>query len=413
VNHDVNAVVARMSHHLDGILDNATGADDIPLIAYPPVALKLNELLSDEDYGMRDIAEIISADAAIAATVLRYANSVKYAAADEITRLDVAISRIGVQGVVNLVFASGLAGQFNHPGLLLTLRHDVWRRALFAAFVSRQLGHGRGEASDAKTDQEVAFIATLLRSIGPILVVGAMEQILKADKNAPSLPEQLWATLVEKYGRAFGAMAANSWSLPQVYRGLIVDDAGVDDPGDQSDEASPLARICRHSEQISSLIDRHIVISGQIFQNELGLNEADSEAVIQTVWSIPAWVHTLGLPSPFKPGKSLVHSNHGAAETPALQKPVDSNISGSSASGNYALTSLDKTRMVATGKCYQQPGSLVQIILSHPRHRIETWAKVESSTKAQSQYALSLRPMLLREEQITTIDAIVSEDAAA
>lgn len=405
---DSCAQANELLQRLSEALKKENAANDRLLIVYPPVALRLNQLLSDEDYGMRDVAEVVASDAVIAATVLRFANTVGYAAADEITRLDFAISRIGVQGVVNLVFASGLARQFDRPGFLLSLRHRVWRQALFSAFIGRQL------CQTTAIDQEIAFIASLLQSIGRILVISSVEKHLKTEVNPPSLSIAAWTALVNQHSRDFGRRAALEWNLPRVYRDVIVAPDAAPTDGDEiteSSEAETLVDICRQSDRISALIDGQIMVSAQLFEDEIGLTKTDAASVIHATSAIATWAQMLGLPSPFANDHSLIHPSDAPVETRRLESPLNSNVAGSSTAGMYALTHLGHSRLNVLGKNFQQPGSLVHVTVSHPEHPVDFWASVESAVPAQRQHELGLRPMLLTNEHLAELSAIIEQDA--
>ena len=84
-----------------------TGNLTIPVM--PETAIRVREAAEDPNSTGRDIARILEADPALAARVLRLANSALYAGRTEIKDLTHAIVRLGSSTVVSLVV--GAAGQ--------------------------------------------------------------------------------------------------------------------------------------------------------------------------------------------------------------------------------------------------------------------------------------------------------------
>src|SRR5689334_15913589 len=82
------------------------GAVKVP--PYPAVAMRVEEMVRREDYGLGELTRLVASDQALAADALRCANSAFYSRGGTVTSLNAAITRIGAKEVVRLALASGL-----------------------------------------------------------------------------------------------------------------------------------------------------------------------------------------------------------------------------------------------------------------------------------------------------------------
>jgi HD-like signal output (HDOD) protein len=205
--------------------------------AYPAAANRLTQIISRDDYGLSDLAQVIRADQALAAAVLRQANSAALSPPAPVTSLDVAVGRIGTQGLVRLAFTVGIGAELCRPGPMFALRRMVWRHALLAAELCRQLAPARRLAPDE------AFVCGLLHDFGKAVGLACIEQIVAESKSSARLSTQRCLEVIEAYHVRLGAMLAKSWRLPPLVCAVIAGhhpgaEAGA---GDESDAGGPAA----------------------------------------------------------------------------------------------------------------------------------------------------------------------------
>ena len=81
---------------------------DFKVPPYPAIALRLQRMLADERSSLNDLAKVVAADPALAATVLAAANAAVGASAP-ITKLDRAVARLGARTVGAIAMASGVS----------------------------------------------------------------------------------------------------------------------------------------------------------------------------------------------------------------------------------------------------------------------------------------------------------------
>lgn len=203
----------------------ATGSLKIP--PYPAVAAKLAELSRQKrPASLSELVKVVSADAALAAQVLGRAQSAaNTGGGKQVTTLFEALSRIGMEQLVEMALASGLGVAIIAPGPLAELRRDMWRRCLLSAQLARMLADNRGVVA------ETAYSAGLVHDLGAAIVITALEEAAKT-APLPSLPEATWRDLVRRHQVKFGLVIAARWNLPVALTEVIAHahDAASDNP---------------------------------------------------------------------------------------------------------------------------------------------------------------------------------------
>jgi HD-like signal output (HDOD) protein len=206
----------------------ALAADSLELPTLPEAPLRVWAVLEREDTETADLVAAIESDPALAARLLRVANSVVYAGAHPVANLRdtvVRVGRLGVRRVVLAVMLGQLFSSRGHP--LEALLEEAWRRSTLVASLARRLA-GRV----AGVDEGVALLAGLVHDVGALPVIGYAEQ-------HPALvaePGEV-ARVVARMRRPVGALVAERWRFPDPLRDVIVH---LDDP----EAAAPHGRGC-------------------------------------------------------------------------------------------------------------------------------------------------------------------------
>ena len=82
------------------------GAVKVP--PYPAVAFQIEKLIRGGDYGLDELARMVSSDQVLSADVLRVSNSAMYSRGAAINSVKSAVGRIGAKDVARLALAFGL-----------------------------------------------------------------------------------------------------------------------------------------------------------------------------------------------------------------------------------------------------------------------------------------------------------------
>ncbi|HEY5957536.1 MAG TPA: HDOD domain-containing protein, partial [Polyangiaceae bacterium] len=137
---------------IDLLLDRV--AEVCPL---PKSADRLLELTGSDRASIPEVARVISTDPALAAAVLRIANSAIFGGGN-VDRLETAVMRMGLRDLHDMAAAMSLFAAFRNRGELLVNLHD---RSVVAGAVAHRLAKAKGGIQP-----NVAFTTGLLSEIG-------------------------------------------------------------------------------------------------------------------------------------------------------------------------------------------------------------------------------------------------------
>jgi putative nucleotidyltransferase with HDIG domain len=181
---------------------------------YDPIALKMQEVVANKVEDIDVIEELILHDPAIAAEVLRAANSPFYCTLSPIRTIRNAIVRLGTQQMRRLVILVAERAKYRsrHPDLNKML-HSLWQHtsmtALSAQWLSKRL-HFTGI-------EEICFLGGLLHDIGKLIILRAIDEIRKdshhpIELHAPSIDDMLIANHCH-----IGHKLLKEWNIPEIY----------------------------------------------------------------------------------------------------------------------------------------------------------------------------------------------------
>lgn len=167
----------------------------------------------DERAGAVAVAECIEHDQALAARILRAANTAFYGATGRVDTIRSAIAVLGLRTVSALLTAAAVADRLPVPadGRAFEFRR-IWRHSLTTGIVAR------GLAPALRLDPEVAFTSALLHDIGMLALMHAFPaQYEQALRYGQASDRPLWeaerAVTGVDHGAA-GELLARHWHLP-------------------------------------------------------------------------------------------------------------------------------------------------------------------------------------------------------
>jgi len=187
----------------------AVAAGKLSLPPLPRIVTQLKELLADEErVSSKQVATLIRNEPAIAASLLRMANSAAFGGLHPISDLTQAIARLGFKQVSSVVTALAHSSHFhsNDPAM----KH--WLEVLWGHAVATALG-ARAVANLTAGDPEEAFMAGLLHDTGKLLVLKAVDYIEKDRKLAVVTPGVL-DELMDILHAELGHRTLMDWHLP-------------------------------------------------------------------------------------------------------------------------------------------------------------------------------------------------------
>lgn len=191
-----------------GSLEEIVARGDFQVPPYPAAAMRLRRLVDSGNFGLAEVADAAATDPALAASLLRIANSSLYrGTGGAITTLGRAVHRLGARSVASIAVAAGLSTAACADGVLVDVKYRVWRRSVSCALACQQLAVPRS------LDPEEAFLSGLLYGFGRSVAVGCLERVLP---NPPGAERTLleWLQAVEPHRHTLARRVAEQWQLP-------------------------------------------------------------------------------------------------------------------------------------------------------------------------------------------------------
>ncbi|NNF50984.1 MAG: GGDEF domain-containing protein [Gammaproteobacteria bacterium] len=184
---------------------------DLPSL--PLVAAEIVELAQQPGVDIRAVAEAVSKDPALAAKVLRIANSALYAQRRRSNNMRQALIVLGLNATMTLALSLSVVGglsQSKSKGLAFI---NFWRRSILAATWAKELA-----SEIRRPDAEEVFLSALLQDIG-MLALDRVRPELYADEGLDQSDHQAMiahekATLGADHA-AVGGWLCKHWNLPE------------------------------------------------------------------------------------------------------------------------------------------------------------------------------------------------------
>ncbi|MFN8638777.1 MAG: HDOD domain-containing protein [Dehalococcoidia bacterium] len=133
------------------------------------VAVRVLALTEDQSISAHELADVMSADQALSAKMLRMANSAYYGHARRISTVRDAVVLLGSRTVRSAVLVSTVMNRSSHEGMIE--RYDFWRFCVGVGIIAGPAAHA------LHLDRHQAFTAGVLHAIG----------LLALDQQAPDL----------------------------------------------------------------------------------------------------------------------------------------------------------------------------------------------------------------------------------
>lgn len=230
--------------NLKSLITEAINKPGMQLPVFNPVALELQQLMSDQDASIQSMEATIMRDPALVMQVLRMANSAIYAGLAEIGTLKQALMRVGSKQVLRLAMAAAQFSLYhsNDPRCnahMQSLWSGAWASAKGAAWIAERSGHG--------AISEQAFLAGLLHDAGKLVILRAIEEISSSKISSAVLSDHLIEEMLDSLHCEYGYALMKHWHLPEVY--CIT---GRDHHIPQLDAGNALLVIVRLMDQIRS-----------------------------------------------------------------------------------------------------------------------------------------------------------------
>ena len=187
-------------------IKEAVDTEQLLLPSFPEVALRIRDECDKVNSSAQQVAETLSQDAALSVSLLQIANSALYRTHTETDNLQMAITRLGLRLVKDLIMSLAMKQLYHASNDILHERFkELWLSSAKTAAMSRML------AVNCKcVDPEKAMLAGLTHNVGalPILLMAEDDDDLFEDAAA------LYKIIHELQG-VVGIYIFKAWNFPQ------------------------------------------------------------------------------------------------------------------------------------------------------------------------------------------------------
>lgn len=151
-------------------MPNASNLAEMPYLSLeslslPDVYLRLREVMDSGEASMEDVAQVLSLDPALAARVLRIANSAFYGFRSQVDTVSRAAGILGMQKIHDLALAACVSKAVEGLNNPLMDLNTFWYRSVHCGFLAKQIAEGAG-----MRQAESLFVRGLLHDIGHLVL---------------------------------------------------------------------------------------------------------------------------------------------------------------------------------------------------------------------------------------------------
>lgn len=182
-----------------------TGEIELPLL--PRAAGQVMALASDPAADAAKLSALIHQDQALAAHVLRIANSPAYMPRTPVVSLQHAVAMLGITLLSEIAFTASLkSGVFKAPGHEDDVKR-LWRHSLASGAFAKEVARMR------RVNVESAYLCGLLHEIGKPVVLQTATTLAEAQRL--TLEKAILYGWIDGYHSRVGTLIAEKWGLPK------------------------------------------------------------------------------------------------------------------------------------------------------------------------------------------------------
>lgn len=178
---------------------------ELPLL--PQAASQVMALASDPAADAAKLSALIHQDQALAAHVLRIANSPAYMPRSPVVSLQHAVAMLGITLLSEITFTASLkSGAFKVPGHEDEVKR-LWRHSLASGAFAKEVARLR------RVNVESAYLCGLLHEIGKPVVLQTATALAQAQRIA--IEKSILHGWIDGYHSRVGTLIAEKWGLPK------------------------------------------------------------------------------------------------------------------------------------------------------------------------------------------------------
>jgi HD-like signal output (HDOD) protein len=198
-------------------------AGEVRLPSFPDVAARVQRVLEDERATAAQIGKVLGADAALAARVLRLANSSVFnTSGKQVTDLPQAVNRLGHELVRSAAISFALRQMKIIDGDKKVRKqlHELWRKGTLVASIGYVLAR---ETRAAAPDE--ALVTGILHNVGRLYLLVRAQELSSAINDSG-----MWDQMLHDWHPRIGRAILEHWKFPQPIVAAVADQNSLELP---------------------------------------------------------------------------------------------------------------------------------------------------------------------------------------
>jgi putative nucleotidyltransferase with HDIG domain len=196
-------------------LEQEIRSGNIELPVLPQVALEVQRLM-DRECDLGTLVKTIEREPSVAAALIKYANAAVYAGLRDVTDLQQALLRLGLDSVRQSVLSISAKSAFDAAEpRQRKIYETIWLHSLTTAIAARRL------AGSVSVPPETAFLAGLLHDIGRIVVLRGISTLRKRDPLGCMVPVHTIDEFTDALHCSIGDVLCKEWNIPADLRDAV------------------------------------------------------------------------------------------------------------------------------------------------------------------------------------------------
>jgi len=185
-------------------LKTAVESDQLILPTLPEVALKIREAVEDVNTSAQQIADTLTQDASLSARLIQVSNSPLYRSRNPIEDLQMAVTRLGIRMVRDLVISLAMKQIYQATSDVLDEHfRKSWNTAVEVAAICRMLA-----TTVPGINPEQALLAGLIHNIGSLPILVMAEDDDELFNNSEAL-----GNIIDELTSPVGVLILQTWNF--------------------------------------------------------------------------------------------------------------------------------------------------------------------------------------------------------
>lgn len=203
---------------IDKIRDN-----QVKIPSLPQNTVQLLKLLQSEDASFEKYSSIVKLDALIAAKIIRLANTAYYKGNYPVTSIEMAISRIGLKTLKEVILALSFESIVFKSKQSKHFSYQEWKTSVYVAYIASKL------AKKFNLSEETVYTIGLLQNIGSFIILSILDEYYTESEGLAKPNNEFVYKLIESFKYKISYIALKEWEFPEdVISVITMLDSGTD-----------------------------------------------------------------------------------------------------------------------------------------------------------------------------------------